>query len=431
MAAPPLLACVGKDVTAGGADADVGAAPLLHRMAAGWLGPEAAYQHALAWRQRQGWPSLLFSAAGLLQWLGHCEIEAPADWFSQPHTVASRKAQAARLALERGLARAWRRAERRWRMGDDRLSLVPLTLDNAGLPTAEFDGQRRLAWRLEINLARSASDAVMQAARDVVAQDLRPAAYLDGLTAFLAGQPGGLLDISERLQALLVNPAALAQDDLKLPLPRLHCAPHLFSPHLFSPILAQPGLKPEAAALLPSQAEQMPLFGGDSWIAAPMAVRPPALNEGETRFLWDLRAWWQTHHDLPGWAGVHLYVLRNPAAGGMLLYRHSGFAPDFMVWLRRGDAQVLGLVDPKGLALEWPDDKLALLAELEARPLSVPVRGALLTMTPLADIRLPIGIAANAAALWAERVLLQRDPAHIDHLMQRLRAALPPSTVVA
>ena len=37
---------------------------------------------------------------------------------------------------------------------------------------------------------------------------------------------------------------------------------------------------------------------------------------------------------------------------------------------------------------------------------------------------------AAAAALWAERVLLQRDPAHIDHLMQRLRGALPPPTVV-
>ena len=404
----------------------LGTAPLLHPMAASWLDAEVAYQHALAWRQRQRWPGLLFSRAGLLQWLGSCEIEAPADWFGQPHTAASRKAQAARLALERGLGRAWRQAERRWRMDDERLSVVPLTLDNAGLPTTEVDGQRRLAWRLEINIARSASDAVMQAARDVVAQGLRPQALLDELTAFLAGQPGGLLDIGERLQALLDDPLALARDEMMLPLPRLHCAPHLFSP-----VLAQPGLKPEAAALLTSQAEQMPLFGDDGWIAAPMTVRPPALNEGETRFLWDLRAWWLTHHELPDWAGIHLYVLRNPAAGGLLLYRDSGFAPDFMVWLRCGDAQVLGLVDPKGLALEWPEEKLALLAELEARKLSVPVRGALLTMTPLSDIRLPAGISPDAATLWAERVLLQRDPAHIDHLLYRLRDALPSPTAVA
>ena len=81
------------------------------------------------------------------------------------------------------------------------------------------------------------------------------------------------MDIGERLQALLDSPDALALDDMKLPLPRLHCVPHLFSP-----VLSQPGLQPAAAALLTSQAEQMPLFGSDSWIAAPMSVRPPALN---------------------------------------------------------------------------------------------------------------------------------------------------------
>ena len=58
------------------------------------------------------------------------------------------------------------------------------------------------------------------------------------------------------------------------------------------------------------------------------------------------------------------------------------------------------------------------------------MRGALLTMTPLADSPVPNGIAADAAALWAQRVLLQTDLDHIHHLMLRLRDALPPPTVV-
>ena len=38
--------------------------------------------------------------------------------------------------------------------------------------------------------------------------------------------------------------------------------------------------------------------------------------------------------------------------------------------------------------------------------------------------------ARNRFILLLPQDLLQRDPAHIDHLMQRLRAALPPPTVV-
>ena len=48
-----------------------------------------------------------------------------------------------------------------------------------------------------------------------------------------------------------------------------------------------------------------------------------------------------------------------------------------------------------------------------------------------------VAVTATTPATARDRIirrlpqdLLQRDPAHIDHLTQRLRAALPPSTVV-
>jgi len=194
--------------------------------------------------------------------------------------------QAARQALERGLGRAWRQAERRWRMDDERLSVVPLTMDNAGLPTAEVDG--------------------------------------------------------ERLQALL--DAAV-------------CWRWLAS-------------RTHDRAPAGTQRERVPLFVGPARLVA----------------------------DPPRSARLDRRASLCAAQPG---HRRLAAVPR------------------------------ALLAELESRPLSVPVRGALLTMTPLADIRLPAGIASDAAALWAERVLLQRDPAHMDHLMHRLRDALPSSTVVA
>jgi hypothetical protein len=119
-----------------------------------------------------------------------------------------------------------------------------------------------------------------------------------------------------------------------------------------------------------------------------------------------------------------LYLLRNPAAGGLRLWRDSGFAPDFMLWLKRGDRQVLGLVDPKGMGRQWPTDKLALIDELESASLSLPVRGALLSVTLPDRMAAPEGMATDADGLWQHRLLLQIDPGHIDRLMNHLLAAL-------
>lgn len=112
-------------------------------------------------------------------------------------------------------------------------------------------------------------------------------------------------------------------------------------------------------------------------------------------------------------AGRH----RPAAAGPALAARDHG--------LQRGSAQALGLVDPKGLARQWPTDKLALITELEARSLSVPVRGALVSMSLPDAMAPPPGVAVSTHALWSQRVLLQSDPHHIDTLLHHLLAALP------
>ena len=96
-----------------------------------------------------------------------------------------------------------------------------------------------------------------------------------------------------------------------------------------------------------------------------------------------------------------------------------------MLWIKRGDAQVLALVDPKDFGREWPQDKRALMADLEAKSLSLPLRAAMLSVTLPTDMPLPPGQAGDANALWAARVLVQSDPDHIDRLMNHLLAALP------
>lgn len=395
----------------------LGPAPVREPSLAGFIDDEAVYQHALAIKRRQALHGLVFSTQALQRWLARCTVLAPQGWFRHPALGAARRSTVALAALETGLVRAWRQAERRWRMG--RMTVAPLTEDNAGLPRQMVGGQPQRAWRLEVDVARGVQSAVLGAVREVVAQGLAPAALLADVEAVLARHGAHLLDLVPRVQTLIENHAELRRDALALPLPRLHGLPHLFSP-----LLAEKALPSGAAQ--PPVGEQLGLFDAGAWTDnAAVQVRPPALNPGETTFLWNLRAWWQTHHAQAAWSEVSLYVLRNPAAGGLRLWRDSGFAPDFMLWLQRGRAQVLGLVDPKGLARQWPTDKLALIADLEARRLSVPVRGALVSVTLPDAIALPPGVASTADALWSQRVLLQSDPRHIDTLLQHLKAALP------
>jgi len=405
----------------------LGAPPVLTASLAGWLDPEVAYQHGLAVKRRAGLTGLVFGTTQLLDYLGRCSAMAPAGWFDNHECGPARRAAVGLRALEEGLRRAWRQAERRFRMR--RLVPVPLGADNAGLPgTPERDGSggpARWAWRLEVDLARDVRTGLLAWLDEQVALGIAPPALRDDVAAVVAQHGFDLEAMVTSLTAITESAEALATDTLAPPLPRLH-----MPAHLFAPLLVKPALKP--SVIPPSAQEQLPLFGGEAWADnTAIAISPPALNEGEAAFIWNLRAEWQKLHALPEWAGVHLYVLRNPAAGGLTLYREHGFAPDFMVWLVRGAAQVLGLVDPKGLARQWPADKLALIAELETATLALPVRAALLTSTLPEAIAWPESGLADAEALWRHRVLLTSDGLHISRLLTHLRGALPTASGIS
>lgn len=389
------------------------------RSLSGFLGAEAAFQHALGIKRQQGLHGLVFTPAALQTYLTRCTATAPQGWFHDKVHGGVRQIAAARMALERGLLRAWRKAESVAYM--QALAPVPLHEGNAGLPLHQVNGQPTFAWRLEIDVAGAVKNAVLETVRGLVEQGLCAPELLDDVNALLVQHGGRLADIGSQVQALLDDPAKLALDDLKLPLPRLHGPPHLFSP-----LLAELALRPAAVSPQAGPWAQIGLFEASAWMPNPaVTIRPPALNPGELSLAWNLRAWWQLQHETPAWQDVHLYLLRNPAAGGLRLYRENGFAPDFMLWIKRGSAQVLALIDPKGFGREWPLDKLALMAQLEAATLSLPLRAAMVSVTLPADMPLPTGQPADVDGLWAARVLLQSDPGHIDRLMNHLLAALP------
>ena len=77
-------------------------------------------------------------------------------------------------------------------------------------------------------------------------------------------------------------------------------------------------------------------------------IRPAPLNEGERRFVEDLRAFHDGHADF--FQTRELYLLRNQSRGrGVGFFEAGNFHPDFILWLLAGGRQDVIFVDPKGI----------------------------------------------------------------------------------
>ena len=106
--------------------------------------------------------------------------------------------------------------------------------------------------------------------------------------------------------------------------------------------------------------------------------------KSESRFLVDLREYWEANSSSTPWAHYELYVLRNLPKKGVGFFQSAGFYPDFLVWLHSKEHQGLAFVDPKGLMLVGEfNEKLRLAETLEETDFGFPVTAFIVTPTPL------------------------------------------------
>lgn len=91
------------------------------------------------------------------------------------------------------------------------------------------------------------------------------------------------------------------------------------------------------------------------------SVSPPALNEGEKRFVSDLRSWLQGN--AVRWRDYEFFLLRNLTRGkGIGFFESSAdatFYPDFILWVIRNKEQWIAFIDPHGMRYtdwNWRDD---------------------------------------------------------------------------
>ena len=143
--------------------------------------------------------------------------------------------------------------------------------------------------------------------------------YLPKTREYTLRVPVGNKELIEAIQALANNDELWRQmrdnDDLpKLP-PRVH-----FCNHLYQPLL---------------------LKGGDT------EIFPPGLNEGEKKFVANLRMylWGRRPRE-----DEEIFLLRNQSQTGLEFHSADGRVfPDFILWIKRGKKQRIVFVEPHGM----------------------------------------------------------------------------------
>ena len=258
-------------------------------------------------------------------------------------------------------------------------------------------------------MASDVASAIMDAVRIQGANVLG----VTGLAAIAAivDKHVGLVDVGDQIAHILKSGQYdMPNDDLSLPLPRLHCPEHLYAPLLMN----QPA----------KVAKDQLSFNFEGRMG--FRATPPMLEQSEMRFVWDLREFWKEAHTIAAWAGCEIFLLRNLPHHGVGFFQSAGFYPDFMLWMKRGTKQVLAFIEPKGLRLDWPQEKIDMLKGLDGLGLSLPVRGFMVTPTDATGIQglqgWPLG--AHADKLAEYRILLQDDSNYISTLLTRLKKCL-------
>lgn len=89
---------------------------------------------------------------------------------------------------------------------------------------------------------------------------------------------------------------------------------------------------------------------------------PVKLNEGETRFVKDLRTFLKINHSIL--RNIDVFLLRNLSRRGVGFFISSGFYPDFIMWVKKDDNQKIVFIDPKGIRNtgNFSDDKIQFCA---------------------------------------------------------------------
>ncbi|WP_166805819.1 DEAD/DEAH box helicase family protein [Jeotgalibacillus sp. R-1-5s-1] len=159
---------------------------------------------------------------------------------------------------------------------------------------------------------------------------------------------------------------------------------------------------------------------------AAIKVSPVPLNEGEYRFVQDLKTHYEGNKDF--FKDKELYLLRNQSRGrGIGFFEAGGFYPDFIIWIIHGEKQYITFADPKGIRnLSITDTKLQFyrhIKEMENRlnDKDVILNAFTIANTYYSDL-ITTGLKLSKEQMEEQHILFQNDDreTYIDKMTQSI-----------
>jgi hypothetical protein len=166
------------------------------------------------------------------------------------------------------------------------------------------------------------------------------------------------------------------------------------------------------------------------------AMMPPGLNEGEAKFVRDLRDYLQRNNER--FRGKEIFLLRNltrsKGIGFFDTKAGEAFYPDFILWVIEGDEQRIAFIDPHGLRMVgggFNNPKIRLHKDLEALSQELsqrhqrPVRltSFILSTSRYEEVKKAFGTGDHPKEEFYEHhVLFQEDRGYVEQLLRCLMA---------
>jgi len=162
---------------------------------------------------------------------------------------------------------------------------------------------------------------------------------------------------------------------------------------------------------------------------------PVKLNEGETKFVMDLKNFLQSNPHR--FKDKEVFILRNLSRKGVGFFISSGFYPDFIIWVKDKNKQNMIFVDPKGIRSlgNFNDEKIQLCAsyikdienkvneDLKNRNenTSLQLDAFILSVSSYDDVKTTFGDGKHSKDEFeSHNIIFQKDREYIEKIFERV-----------